>query len=271
MKSQEAQYDLILIVINQNSGMVSQWAEFQLSTPNLGQGTDTQPGARGFWMGGTRNPNTDTIDYVNISSPGNAIDFGNLTVGRTGVSCVASSTRGLCGGGFVNPANKNEIDFITVASTGNATDFGDLNTASRDGCGVSNSTRGLFFLARIAASPNLTNEIDQITIASTGNAVDFANKTNNAASMGSCESPTRGLAAGGQTPGNVNTIQFIIIASGGNAQDFGDLDLMPKKVEVEQEMQLEEFLQVVKLVQQQRIILNMLRLHQQEILQILEI
>ena len=26
----------------------SQWAEFQLSTPNLGQGSDTQPGARGI-------------------------------------------------------------------------------------------------------------------------------------------------------------------------------------------------------------------------------
>ena len=26
----------------------SQWAEFQLSTPNLGEGVDTQPGARGY-------------------------------------------------------------------------------------------------------------------------------------------------------------------------------------------------------------------------------
>ena len=58
----------------------SQWAEFQLSTPNLGQGVDTQPGARGcfgeecFWC-----PFMETIDYINISSTGNAVDFGDLT------------------------------------------------------------------------------------------------------------------------------------------------------------------------------------------------
>ena len=30
----------------------SQWAEFQLSTPNLGRGVDTEPGARGLIGGG---------------------------------------------------------------------------------------------------------------------------------------------------------------------------------------------------------------------------
>ena len=60
----------------------SQWAEFQLSTPNLGQGSDTQPGARGVWAGGL-NPSgagyQNVIDYGNIASPGNAIDFGDLS------------------------------------------------------------------------------------------------------------------------------------------------------------------------------------------------
>ena len=169
-----------------------EWWIMSTDTPNLGTSGDVSVGARGFWMGGNRSPGSDDIiDYVNISSPGNAIDFGNLTVGRTGVSCVASITRGLCGGGFVNPANKNEIDFITVASTGNATDFGDLNTAARDGCGVSNSTRGLFFLAR---TPSLTNEIDQITIASTGNAVDFGDLSAAKQGLGGCSDVNGGLA-----------------------------------------------------------------------------
>ena len=34
----------------------SQWAEFQLSTPNLGRSVDTQPGARGIFMGGGSSP-----------------------------------------------------------------------------------------------------------------------------------------------------------------------------------------------------------------------
>ena len=49
----------------------SQWAEFQLSTPNLGRSVDTQPGARGLFGGGQLHPSngiSDVIDYINISS-----------------------------------------------------------------------------------------------------------------------------------------------------------------------------------------------------------
>ena len=153
-------------------------------------------GARGFWMGGNRSPGNDNIiDFVTIPTAGNASDFGDLTVGRTGISCVASITRGVCGLGFVSPANKDEIDYITISTTGNASDFGNLNTASRDGAGVSKFNKRFIFLGR---TPSITDEINQITIATTGNAVDFANQVTTTASMGSCESPTRGLAAGGQ-------------------------------------------------------------------------
>ena len=51
----------------------SQWAEFQLSTPNLGRSVDTQPSARGIFGGGSNDASlTDrtTIDYLNISSTG---------------------------------------------------------------------------------------------------------------------------------------------------------------------------------------------------------
>ena len=99
----------------------SQWAEFQLSTPNLGRSVDTQPGARGLFGGGQlTGPNamSDVIDYVNISSAGNAIDFGNLTVARRWVTgAVASKTRGVWAGGFT-PSINDTIDFVTIASTG---------------------------------------------------------------------------------------------------------------------------------------------------------
>ena len=40
----------------------SQWAEFQLSTPNLGRGVDTQPGARGFLLVDFSNGSTRSDD-----------------------------------------------------------------------------------------------------------------------------------------------------------------------------------------------------------------
>ena len=115
-----------------------QWWEMATDVPTL------DGGARGFWMGGNRSPGNDNIiDFVTIPTAGNAQDFGDLTVGRTGISCVASITRGVCGLGFVSPANKDEIDYITISTTGNAIDFGNLNTASRDGAGTSDSHGGL--------------------------------------------------------------------------------------------------------------------------------
>ena len=55
-----------------------QWAELQLSTPNLGRGVDTQPGARGVFSQGfiTPSPNvTGRLDYINIASTGDATTF----------------------------------------------------------------------------------------------------------------------------------------------------------------------------------------------------
>ena len=55
-----------------------EWWVMSTDTPNLGQGTDSTPGARGLFGGGGDPPNgEDVIDYVNIASTGNANDFGD--------------------------------------------------------------------------------------------------------------------------------------------------------------------------------------------------
>ena len=93
---------------------------------------------RGVFMGGrytSSQPNTissmDIMDYITLSTEGNAQDFGNLTQARGMNGCASSLTRGLCMGGG-QPANSNVIDFITFSTTGDATDFGDLTQARQD-------------------------------------------------------------------------------------------------------------------------------------------
>ena len=49
--------------------------------------------------GGAQN----VIDYFTISSYGNASDFGDLTVARGATDGLASPTRGIFCGGFVEP------------------------------------------------------------------------------------------------------------------------------------------------------------------------
>ena len=179
---------------------------------------------RGIIPGGNQNPGViQTIDYITIQSMGNAVEFGTLTGGESGMGCCASSTRGCSGGGSNNPSSNNVIDYITIATTGNATDFGDLTTPRRTIAGFGSNTRGLF--AGGNHTPAKTDVIDYITIASVGNATDFGNLSAARTGPLGCASPTRGVIAGGveSDPAAVNTIEYITIATTGNATDFGDL------------------------------------------------
>ena len=122
----------------------SQWAELQLSTPNLGQGSDTQPGARGLIGGGDpASPVAKrTVDYLNIASTGDSLDYGDLVSDKANITACSSSTRCVTFGGG-SPGSSNEMDFATISSTGNFADFGDILTVRRGAGACSNSTRGI--------------------------------------------------------------------------------------------------------------------------------
>jgi hypothetical protein len=96
-------------------------------------------GARGLFGGGVT---VNTIDFITISSTGDAIDFGDLTQARYDLAACSSSTRGVFGGGSPSPG-VNTIDFITISSTGDATDFGDLTQARFAPSACSNAHGGL--------------------------------------------------------------------------------------------------------------------------------
>ena len=172
---------------------------------------------------------SDKMDYGNISTIGNFVDFGDLNTDTSGSpGACASRTRGLFAGGWVNPANSNVIDYITIASTGNATDFGDETVIRRGLTGAGNQTRGIFSGGRADPGANPTDVIDYVTIAATGNAIDFGNLTVARRYLGSTANQTRALIAGGYTnpspsPEHWEGIDYLTIASTGNSSDFGDM------------------------------------------------
>lgn len=201
-----------------------QWWEMVIDTPDLGVSSNTGAGARGVFAGQGQSPVfSNVIDYVNISSAGNALDFGDLSAAKSGAFGCSSSTRGLFSGGYT-PTRLNVIDYITISSTGDTQDFGDLIYARQGHTSCSNSTRGLFaggFNVQATPAPTSYNAIDYVTIASTGNAQDFGDLSRLVIGSGAVSSSTRGVFAGG-TPLN-NTIEFVTISTLGNSQDFGDL------------------------------------------------
>ena len=185
----------------------------------------TEPNApiagRGIQFGSGSNPR-DEIQYFNLTTSGDALDFGNLNSGRSSTTSVSNSIRGYCCGGYYAPGEQNEIQEIIIATQGNAIDFGDLtHTMARGNRGeVSSSTRGIVF-----GRQGYYDVIQYITLGQHGNAVDFGNLTYSQENAGGCGSPTRGIIWGGEkqpSPHYINNIEYITIASTGNAVDFGD-------------------------------------------------
>ena len=82
-----------------------QWWNIDSTSPNEQTG-----GTRGLYAGGQSN--SDTIDFVNIDSTGNATDFGNLISSREGVVGSGDRTRGVFFAGDGSPENV-DIQHVT--------------------------------------------------------------------------------------------------------------------------------------------------------------
>ena len=126
------------------------WSQFELVNPNLGGGTgsNTGLGTRLLLAGGRISAPafTDTIEFVTISTLGNAIDFGDLAASVYDTTSAANSTRILqiSGNGPVAPVYvTNTITFVEIATTGNSKDFGDVTQARRGLMSNSNGHGGL--------------------------------------------------------------------------------------------------------------------------------
>ena len=175
---------------------------------------------------GRRTPSTNPdniIDYVTISSSGNAIDFGDMTDHRRLGASFSSSTRGIMAGG-ITPSRVNVIDYVEMSTKGNANDFGDtFHLFANAMNGISNGIRGVYNGGQDGSS-NISEIIQTVTISSKGNASKFGELTNKRRSTGTCSNSTRGVFAAGYNGGSgLTSIEFITISSEGNGTDFGDL------------------------------------------------
>ena len=112
-------------------------------------------------------PPSNIIEYITISTEGNAQDFGDLSFTRKEGASASNSTRGLFFGGN-NPNNHNVIDYITIASLGDAIDFGDCINGCNLASACSSPTRAIF--GDMTADGNT---ISYVTINTLGDAQDF--------------------------------------------------------------------------------------------------
>lgn len=191
------------------SGTVAALGSFSSSTRGL--------------VAGAGKGTTDTINYFEIASTGNGVDFGNLPSARGGGDGTSSPLRGYWFGGQTGSTTFTaQIATVLIASTGDATDFGDFSTKIV-GCGAGgNQTRGLAGGGYQAPAPG-AKVIDWFTYASTGKVSHFGDLSVRRSYCSAASTSTRVVFGSGESPGAyVNVMDYVTIASGGDAVDFGD-------------------------------------------------
>jgi len=171
--------------------------------------------------------NINIIDYFNITTLGNAAEFGDQIYNQREQGALENTTRSVVAGGYGDPASPFQglpgsanIPFISYnlfATKGNTVHFGELSTAYYGVMGAASETRGCI------AGGGTTNVIEYITIATTGNATDFGDLTVGRRSGGGTSNKTRGVWGGGYNPSLQDVIDYATIATTGNAVDFGNL------------------------------------------------
>ena len=211
----------------QDFGNLTRAGRFNASTSNGVQDRGITHGGYGPGPGLSA-----TIDYITISIPGNAADFGDATVQRSFASAAVSNAvnnRGVFMGGN-NPADKITMDYVTISTTGNAADFGDLTDSGQSQADAfSNATndRGVRTGGRNNAPGGAADVdiMDYITISSTGNATDFGNlvAVNRIMASLSNAQNERGIIAGGYSGEPTDVMQYITISTTGNATDFNNM------------------------------------------------
>ena len=199
-------------------------------------GTCNQTGGAGSLASSTRalfgggySNTVNAIQYVEIMTLGNSVDFGDLRSRSTFeyIAAASSTTRGFfMGSSNAGTTQSADVDVVTIASKGNSVKFATLTQARGQSASFANSTRAVQACGNNGPSASDTNTIDFISMSSEGNAIDFGDAPNSVSQIKTgAASQTRGCFGGGTTDGSdtVNVINFIQIATTGNAQDFGDL------------------------------------------------
>ncbi len=179
------------------------------------------PGDRAIFGGGYAGGDTNVLDYITITSTGNAADFGDLTTTRRHHSATSNgiNDRGVWNAGTSPGYPVNLLDYVTISSASNATDFGDciVSTHMRQSASNGSNDRG------IVAAGSGQNVIEYYTISTTGNTTDFGDMTTTVTSSANMGTDNGTNERGIHVHGIGGQIHYITISSTGNSTSFGSL------------------------------------------------
>ena len=179
---------------------------------------------RNVTYGGNGPTYLSSMNVMEISTAGSAVDFGDASDNNGFSSGMGSSTRGVFKQGRDSPGFSSIIEFVTFSSLGGVTDFGtDVGSSQDSSASSADNTRGIF-----GNGTSYDAKIQFITLASIGDTSSFGDLLSGRYMGGGAggASPTRGFFFGGLVsgqPAGTNLIEFVTIQTLGNSVDFGNL------------------------------------------------
>ena len=178
---------------------------------------------RGLFFGGGNASQVSTIDYVTISTTGNAINFGNLTASRSSIGASGNGTRTIAVGGQEGGTQTTKIEYVSPATTGNAITFG--SAAKRSAAYVvGNDTIVVAGGGYNDTGGGWITSVEYVTIATTGNATSWGATLDFGAGGGAASgSTTRGVFHAGSKSGTYNDKHwYVTFATTGVVNSFGN-------------------------------------------------
>jgi hypothetical protein len=191
-----------------------------LTRTDRGAGTGGNS-TRGIYWGGQSAP-AERIDYFEIQTTGNAVEFVNLGgSARSGQMCSASPIK--CVRSSSGDTNS-DMASLNFSTTGKVVDFGDARTTAFYLGTASNGVRGIIAGGSInfpSPSSHIETSVQHFNFASGGNTTPFGDLQQGSAYSGA-SSMTRGCFSSFYSQANSGHVESIEIASDGNGVDFGD-------------------------------------------------
>ena len=179
--------------------------------------------------GGNNNSgdNTNTMEYITISTTGDVTDFGDLTGSSSGLRYYVGGFSDASRGVFASWDYGSDMEYINIQTTGNGTNFGELSN-NVGYYGMSTGSDGTYGIMGGGFVSSSLNVIHRVTIQTAGDSADFGDLSQSRGYMSTAISnANRVCFAGGVNYGstNSNVIDYVVASTAGNATDLGDLNV----------------------------------------------
>jgi len=186
----------------------------------------TYYGDRAIVASGSTMGQHNEIDYFDLTTPGSAIDFGDLTIARSYTRGASDGTYAVFSGGQGNSGSDTLLEYVTIATANDATTFGTLTREYSLHGSIGDGTYG-YAMGGYRITANL--DIDRWTMATPGNSSDVGNLTNTVSQFGVWGNGDRTLLTGGSGGGVDREIEYISLQNlSSGASDFGNLTVQRK-------------------------------------------